>query len=230
MPNPEKVERVAELKQRIEGSTALLLADYRGLTVEEIGELRRSLRESQTSFAVIKNTLFARAAADAGAAELEAMLIGPSAVAFVDGDPVAAAKALKAASKLYPALVLKGAYMDGAVLDGEAANGLADLESREAMLSKIAGLMKGEMSRAAAMFIGAQSKFLGVLEAYKAKLPAEEEPEAEAVAEAPAAEAEAEAPAEPEAEAEAPAEAEAQADAAPQTETTDDESSTTEEE
>jgi large subunit ribosomal protein L10 len=208
MPNPEKVERVAELKERIEGSTALLLAEYRGLTVSEIGELRRSLRESETSFAVIKNTLFARAAADAGAAELETLLTGPSAVAFVDGDPVAAAKALKAASKQFPALVIKGAYMDGAVLDGVTANALADLESREAMLSKIAGLMKSEMSRAAALFIGAQSKFVGLLHAYEEKLPAEEAPAAEA--EAPAAEA-------PAAEEPAP-------------ETTDETTSTTEEE
>ncbi len=180
MANPEKVARVAELKERIDGSNALLLAEYRGLTVAEIGELRRSLRETDTSFAVIKNTLMARAAADAGLAELEAMLSGPSAVAFIGGDPVAAAKALKAASKRFPALVLKGGYMDGAVLDGAAANRLADLESREVMLSKIAGLMKGEMSRAAALFVGVQSKFLSVLEAYKAKFPAEAEPEVEA--------------------------------------------------
>jgi len=173
MPTPQKVERVAELKDRIEGSAALLLAEYRGLTVSEISELRRSLRETDTSFAVIKNTLMARAAADAGIEQLGSFLEGPSAVAFVHGDPVAAAKKLKAAAKLYPALVLKGAYMDGAVLDAEAANALADLESREVMLSKIAGLLKGEMSRAAAMLVQLQSQFLGLLEAYKDKLPGE---------------------------------------------------------
>ena len=174
MPNNEKVQRVAALKERIEGSSALLLTDYRGLTVSEISELRRSLRESGTSFAVIKNTLMSRAAADAGLAELGEMLTGPSAIAFVDGDPVAAAKAIKAATKQYPALVLKGGYMDGAVLDDAGANRLADLESREVMLSKIAGMLKSEMSHAAALFVGAQSKFLATLEAFKATLPAEE--------------------------------------------------------
>jgi len=188
MPTTEKVERVAELKDRIEGSAALLLTEYRGLTVSEISELRRSLRETDTSFAVIKNTLMARAAADAGIEHLDEMLSGPSAVAFVHGDPVAAAKKLKAAAKQFPALILKGGYMDGAVFGADQANALADLESREVMLSKIAGLLKGEMSRAAAMLVQLQSRFLGVLESYKDTLPGEPE----AAAEEPAAEAEAE--------------------------------------
>jgi large subunit ribosomal protein L10 len=183
MPNTQKVERVAALKERIEGSNALLLAEYRGLSVSEITELRRSLREADTSFAVIKNTLMARAAVDAGIEDLEAYLEGPSAVAFIHGDPVAAAKSIKAASKQYPSLVLKGGFMDGHVLTAEDASALADLESREVMLSKIAGLMKGEMSRAASMFVSAQSKFLSLLEAYKEKVPGE------AVAEEPAPEA-----------------------------------------
>ena len=173
MPSTEKIERVAELKRRIESSTALLLTEYRGLTVAEISELRRSLSASETSFAVIKNTLMARAAGDAGIEDLQALLAGPSAVAFVSGDPVAAAKQIKAAAKSYPALVLKGGYMDGAVLDQVSANRLADLESREVMLSKIAGLLKVEMSRAAAVFVGVQSKFLSTLEAYRAKVPGE---------------------------------------------------------
>ena len=197
MPKPEKVERVAELKERIDGSAALLLTEYRGLSVSEIAELRRSLAEGGASFAVVKNTLMRRAAADAGVAELEAMLVGPSAVAFVDGDPVAAAKSVVKAQKLHPALVLKGGYMDGKVLSADEAKGLADLESREVMLSKIAGLLKSDMSKAAALFVGAQSKFLSLLEAYKAKLPGEEAPEPEAAAE-PEPEV-AEAPAEPEA-------------------------------
>jgi large subunit ribosomal protein L10 len=190
MPNAQKVERVAALKERIEGSTALLLTEYRGLTVAEIGELRRSLRESETSFAVIKNTLMARAATDAGMADLAAMLSGPSAVAFVHGDPVAAAKAIKAAAKLYPALVLKGGFMDGTVLDEAGATGLADLESREVMLSKIAGLLQGEMSRAAGAFVAAQSAFLSLLEAYKEKVPGEDAAAAEDAAEEPTAAAE----------------------------------------
>jgi large subunit ribosomal protein L10 len=198
MPNASKVERVAELKERIEGSDALLLTEYRGLTVPEISALRRSLAEGGASFAVVKNTLMKRAATDAGLAELDELLQGPSAITFVHGDPVAAAKSVVDAQKLYPSLVLKGAWMDGRVLSADEAKSLASLDSREAMLSKIAGLMKSDMSKAAALFVSAQAKFLGVLEAYKAKLPAEAETEAETetetVAEAPA-EAEPEAPA-----------------------------------
>ena len=215
MPNATKIERVAELKEQIEGANALLLTEYRGLTVEEITELRRNLRELDASLAVIKNTLMQRAANDAGIAELDELLSGPSAVAFVNGDVVAVAKKLKDASKQFPALVIKGGYMDGAPLDAAGASSLADLESREVMLSKIAGMLKSEMSRAAATFIATQSKFLSLLEAYKEKLPAEAEAEAPA-AEAPAEEAlpaDAEASAEPEA---------AEAEPAAEPESTDD--------
>lgn len=170
-PNTRKVERVAELKARIEGSDALLLTEYRGLTVTEVTELRRSLAEGGTSFAVVKNTLMRRAANDAGITELEALLEGPSAIAFVQGDPVAAAKSVVDVAKKFPSLVLKGGFMDGKMLSADEAKALASLDSREVMLSKIAGLMKSEMTKAAAMFVGAQSKFLSLLEAYKAKLP-----------------------------------------------------------
>jgi large subunit ribosomal protein L10 len=188
MPNAEKTEKVTALKERIEGSTALLLAEYRGLTVHDATELRRSLAED-ARFAVVKNTLMALAATEAGIEDLEAMLAGPTAVAFVDGDVVAAAKRVVDASKKFPALVLKGGYMDGRVLSAADAQSLATLESREVMLSKIAGLLKGEMTRAASMFQAVQSRFLGVLEAYKEKVPGEPEPEAPevpAAAEAPA--------------------------------------------
>jgi large subunit ribosomal protein L10 len=122
---------------------------------------------------VVKNTLMRRAVNDAGVAELESLLEGPSAVAFVEGDPVAAAKSVVDAAKQYPTLVLKGGFMDGKMLSADDAKALAALESREVMLSKIAGLMKSEMSKAAALFVGAQSKFLSVLEAYKEKVPGE---------------------------------------------------------
>ena len=174
MPKPEKVERVAALKARIEGSDALLLTEYRGLTVSEITELRRSLAEGGASFAVVKNTLMRRAASAAGMAELEDLLSGPSAITFVDGDPIAAAKSVVKAIKQFPALVLKGAFMDGKLLSADEAKALADLESREVMLSKIAGLLKGEMSRAAATFQAGQSKFLSLLEAYKERVPGDE--------------------------------------------------------
>ena len=171
MPNPDKIERVGELKTRIEGSDALLLAEYRGLTVAEITALRRSLAEDGTRFSVIKNTLMRRAAADAKLQEIEPLLEGPTAVAFVSGDPVAAAKRVVDAAKRFPTLVLKGGYMDGRVLSADEAKALADLESREAMLSKIAGMLKTEMSRAAAMFGSAQFQFLSLLEAYREKVP-----------------------------------------------------------
>lgn len=173
MPKPEKVERVAALTERIKGSDAMLLTEYRGLTVSQITQLRRSLAEGGSEFAVVKNTLMRRALAEAGVPELQEMMTGPSAVAFVDGDVVAAAKSVVKAMKEHPYLLMKGAFLDGKLLSGEDAKALADLESREVMLSKIAGLFKGEMSRAATMFQAAQSRFLGVLESYRDTLPGE---------------------------------------------------------
>jgi large subunit ribosomal protein L10 len=173
MPKAEKLERVGKLKERIEGSDALLLTEYRGLTVSDITELRRSLAEGGTRFAVVKNTLMQRAAVEASIDELEQLLDGPTAVAFVAGDPVSAAKKVVDAAKKFPTLILKGGYMDGRVLSAAEARSLADLESREVMLSKVAGLLKSEMSRAAAVLVAAQSKFLSLLEAYKEKVPGE---------------------------------------------------------
>ena len=151
MPSTQKIERVAELKEQIESSSALLLTEYRGLTVSEITELRRSLGEGGARFAVIKNTLMRRALEDTDAAGLGSML--------------------------------KGGFVEGRVLSADEARSLAELESREMMLSKVAGLMKGEMSRAASMFQAAQSRFLSLLEAFKAKR-AEAAPDAEAAPEA----------------------------------------------
>lgn len=182
MPSTKKVERVAALKARIDGSTALLLTEYRGLTVSEITELRKSLRDGGARFAVIKNTLMRRALEQTDAAGLGSLFEGPSAVAFVQEDPVAAAKSMTAASKKFPALVLKGAFVEGRVLSADEAKALADLESRDVMLSRLAGLMKSEMSRTAATFQAAQVRFLSLLEAFKAKMP--EEPAAEAAPEA----------------------------------------------
>jgi large subunit ribosomal protein L10 len=173
MPSTKKIERVAELKKQIEGSAALLLTEYRGLTVSEITELRKSLRDGGARLAVIKNTLMRRALEQTDAAGLGPLFDGPSAVAFVQEDPVAAAKSVTAAAKKFPALVLKGGFVEGRVLSAEEAKVLADLESREVMLSRLAGLMKGEMSRAAAAFQAAQARFLSLLEAFKAKLPEE---------------------------------------------------------
>lgn len=172
MPNAEKIAKVAELKERIQGAEALLLTEYRGLSVHDATELRRALSEL-ARFAIVKNTLMARAAADAGVAELEALLDGPTAVAFVEGDVVSTAKKVVDAAKKFPALVIKGGYLDGKVLSAAEAQSLATLESREAMLSKVAGMLKAELTRAASMLEAIQGRFLGVLEAYKDKLPGE---------------------------------------------------------
>jgi len=174
MPNAEKVEKVADLKERISSSQAVLLADFRGLSVNDAVALRALLGEVDTSFKVVKNTLMKRAADDAGMEALGSLLEGPTGVAFVGGDPVAAAKKIVEAARKFPALLLKGGFMEGRLLSSEDAQALANLDSREVMLSKIAGLMKGEMSRAARGFQAHQSKLLSLLEALKDKL----EPEA----------------------------------------------------
>ncbi|HEX5902200.1 MAG TPA: 50S ribosomal protein L10 [Actinomycetota bacterium] len=198
MPNAQKIEKVAALKERIQSSEGLLLAEYRGLSVHDATELRRSLSD-HARFAIVKNTLFERAAADAGVAELRELLDGPTAVAFVQDDVVATAKKVVDAAKKFPALVIKGGFLDGKILSAAEAQALAALDSREVMLSKIAGMLKSEMSRAASMFQTLQGRFAGLLEAYKEKLPGAEEP-----AEAPE-EPAAEASEEPAAEAQEPA-------------------------
>jgi large subunit ribosomal protein L10 len=158
-----------------------LLAEYRGLSVQDATELRRSLGQD-TRFSVVKNTLMRRAAGEAGVGELERLLEGPTAVAFVAGDPVAAAKRVVEAAKRFPALILKGAYMEGRVLGADEARGLAELESRDVMLSRLAGVLQAEMSRAAAMFQALQGRFLSLLEAYKDKVPSGQEAAAESEA------------------------------------------------
>ncbi len=196
MAKAEKVEKVATLKERIEGSQALLLADYRGLTVVDTKELRTSLRDADAAFAVVKNTLMTRATGESGMDVLDPLLEGPTAVAFVRGDPVLAAKRLSEAARRFPTMEIKGGFMEGRLLSADDARALAKLESREAMLAQIAGMAKAEMSRAASMFQALQSRFLGVLEAFREKVPGEAEAEPEAPAEsaepadeAPAAEA-----------------------------------------
>ena len=216
MAKAEKVEKVATLKERIEGSEALLLADYRGLTVVETKDLRTSLREADAAFAVVKNTLMKRAAGESGMDVLDPLLEGPTAVAFVRGDAVLAAKRLSEATRRFPTLEIKGGFMEGRLLSADDAKALAKLDSREAMLAQIAGMAKAEMSRAASMFQALQSRFLGVLEAFREKVPGEPEAEPEASAEAePPSEAE-QAPGEAEstAAAEPPAEVAAGAEAA----------------
>jgi len=198
MARPDKQAAVSELTELFRNSTATVLTEYRGLTVAQLKELRGSLGQS-TTYAVVKNTLTKIAAKDAGLEGIEQLLVGPSAIAFVDGDPVEAAKGLRRFSKDHPALVIKGGVMEGKLLSADEVNRLADLESREVLLSKLAGAMNASLQTAVSLFAAPLSQTARVVEALRAKVeaegPAVEEPaaEAEPTAEEPAEEAPAEA-------------------------------------
>jgi large subunit ribosomal protein L10 len=216
MPNKEKVGAVAEIAEQFSSSSAAVITEYRGLTVKQITDLRRSLGRD-TTYAVVKNTLTKRAAADAGVAIDDNLLEGPTAIAFVKGDPVEAAKGLRDFARTNPLLVIKGGWLDGKALSADEVRRIADLESREVLLAKLAGALKALPTRAAGLFQAPLSQMARLAKALEEKKPAataEAPAEAEATAEAPAqAEATAEAPAQAEATAEAPVEAEATAEA-----------------
>jgi large subunit ribosomal protein L10 len=151
MARADKATAVADIAEQFKGSTATLITEYRGLTVSNLAELRRSLAGS-ASYAVAKNTLIKRAAADAGVEGLDELFAGPTAIAFVTGEPVDAAKAIKTFAKEHKALVIKGGYMDGRALTVAEVERIADLESREVLLAKLAGAMKGNLAKAAGLF------------------------------------------------------------------------------
>jgi large subunit ribosomal protein L10 len=142
---------VAQLSEHFRSSAATVLTEYRGLTVAQLKALRRSLGAGAT-YAVAKNTLAKRAAADAGIAGLDELFTGPTALAFVSGDVVEAAKGLRDFAKAHPLLVIKGGVFEGKPLSAEEVGKLADLESREVLLAKLAGAMKANLSKAAATF------------------------------------------------------------------------------
>jgi len=169
MAKANKATSVAELAEHFRTSNAAVLTEYRGLTVAQLKQLRRALGPTVT-YAVVKNTLTKIAARDAGVSGLDDLLAGPSAIAFVKGDPVEAAKGIKQFAKDFPALVIKGGYMDGAVLDASGIQRIADLESREVLLSKLAGAMKAKQSQAAALFVAPLAKGARALSALQAKL------------------------------------------------------------
>ena len=164
----QKEASVAELTKNFEDSTAVLLTEYRGLTVAELKELRNSIRQD-AEYAVVKNTLTKIAARNAGVEGLDDDLKGPSAVAFVHGDPVAVAKGLRAFAKAHPLLVIKGGYFDGAALSPAEVNKLADLESREVLLAKLAGAMKASLTKAAYVFNALPSKAVRTVDALREK-------------------------------------------------------------
>ena len=187
MARQDKVDTVAEITDRFRSSAAAVLTDYRGLSVAQLKELRRSLGGAVT-FSVVKNTLTRRAAAEAGIEGFEDLLVGPSAIAFVDGDPVEAAKGIRDFAKDNPDLVVKGGYMDGAILTPQDFAKFADLESREVLLAKLAGMMKAKQSQAASLFAAPLAQAARALGALQVKVEAD--PSAStSTAEAPAAEA-----------------------------------------
>ncbi len=163
-----KEASVAELTEKFEGSTAVLLTEYRGLTVAQLKELRNAIRED-ASYAVVKNTLTKIAANKAGITAFDDDLQGPSAIAFVHGDPVAVAKSLREFAKANPLLVVKGGYFDGKPLTAEEVGKLADLESREVLLGKLAGAFKASLFGAAYLFNAPLSQAVRTVDALRQK-------------------------------------------------------------
>lgn len=169
MAGANKANTVAELAEQFRTSSATVLTEYRGLTVAELKKLRRSLGPT-VSYTIVKNTLTKIAASQAGVTGLDDLLAGPSAIAFVKGDPVEAAKGIRNFAKENPNLVIKGGVMDGVVLAAADIQKLADLESREVLLAKLAGAMKAKQSQAAALFAAPLSKTARALGALQTKL------------------------------------------------------------
>ena len=151
MARPDKEATVKELSEKFASSTAAVLTEYRGLTVKALKNLRRSLG-SDATYSVTKNTLTLIAARNAGIDGLDEQLTGPTAIAFITGDVATVAKGIRAFAKENPALVIKGGYMDGRVLDAETVRKLADLESREVLLAKLAGAMNANLAKAVYLF------------------------------------------------------------------------------
>ncbi|MFF8842360.1 50S ribosomal protein L10 [Streptomyces sp. NPDC015127] len=168
MARPDKAAAVAELAEQFRSSNAAVLTEYRGLTVAQLKQLRRSLGEN-AQYAVVKNTLTKIAANEAGINSLDDQFTGPTAVAFITGDPVESAKGLRDFAKDNPNLIIKGGVLDGKALSADEIKKLADLESREVLLAKLAGAMKGKQSQTAALFQALPSKFIRTAEALRAK-------------------------------------------------------------
>lgn len=168
MAKADKVTAVAAIAEQFTASTATVITEYRGLTVAEMAQLRRSLGDSAT-YTVAKNTIITRAAAEAGMQGLDELFAGPTAVAFVTGEPVDAAKAIKKFATTHKALVIKGGYMDGRSLSVADVERIASLESREVVLAKLAGAMKGNLTKAAGLFTAPASQMARLAAALQEK-------------------------------------------------------------
>ena len=184
MARPDKVATVKELTDKFNSSAAAVLTEYRGLSVKALKNLRRSLG-SDATYSVAKNTLTIIAAKNAGIDGLDDQLTGPTAIAFITGDVATVAKGIRTFAKDNHALVIKGGYMDGRVLDADTVKKLADLESREVLLSKMAGALKANLSKAVYLFaapLSQAARAFGALQEVKTtNAPAESSaPEVEA--------------------------------------------------
>ena len=164
----DKATAVAELTEDFKSSSATVLTEYRGLTVSQMTELRRSLG-NETKYSVSKNTLAKRAATDAGIDGLDNLFTGPTALAFISGDPVEAAKGLRAFAKANPVLVIKGGVFEGRAITADEVNQIADLESREVVLSKLAGDFNGVLATAAGLFNAPLAQVVGLAAALQDK-------------------------------------------------------------
>lgn len=243
MARPDKAAAVQELADEFRNSSAAVLTEYRGLSVKELQDLRRALGEN-ASYAVVKNTLTKIAAREAGVDSFDDLLAGPSAIAFIKGDPVEAAKGLRDFAKAHSPLVIKGGVLDGKPLTADEISKIADLESREVLLGKLAGALLASLNNAVYLFnapLAQAARLVGALQAKAEQDPSilgggagepapsedtaaapeatDEAPASDDAAEAPAAEAVADEPV-AEAAAEEPA-ADAADDAAPAEETTE---------
>lgn len=214
MARAEKTQTVVEVREHLTASAATILTHYRGLGVGELKALRAALRAVDADLKVVKNTLARRAANDAGMAGLADLLEGPTGIVFCGTDPVGPAKALKAFAKDHPALVIRGGFLDGEVLDEAAATRLADLASREELLARMAGLLVAPLAAMARLLQAPLAQQARVMQALVDKGAADTSAEAAPapVAEAPSAEPEAAEPEAAEPEAAEPEVAEASAD------------------
>ena len=158
MARPEKVAVVDEVRDRLNGSTATVLTEYRGLTVTELAALRAELRKNDAEYKVVKNTLTRIAARDAGLEVPDDLLVGPTAITFCAVDPVAVAKVLRAFSREHPELVVKGSILEGKLLDAGDTVKLADLESREELLARLAGLFEAVLAQPARLALANLTK------------------------------------------------------------------------
>lgn len=163
-----KVATVAELTEKFGSSSAILLTEYRGLTVAQLKELRRSISADAT-YAVAKNTLLKIAAANAGVTAFDGQLVGPSAVVFVHGEAVNVAKSLRDFAKANPQLIVKSGYLDGVALSADEVKKLADLESKDVLLAKAAGVLKASLYKAAYVFQAPLSQAVRTVDALREK-------------------------------------------------------------